>query len=206
MKEVSLPEIAAVPFVFIPGVKTVGDLADTDMMRGEETELMGLSLPPSCTCVLPGSHNKWIEIDDEGRISKFRTMMTGELLAAVSGNTILKDAVDLTAALLSDAILDGFRYCREHGVNEALFKVRILKNLFGADPDTVYSFCMGVLLYGEILATRDMKMINVFIGGKAQLKEALDLLLGELSVLRRKIPEEDVSVATVRGAVKIYEY
>lgn len=206
MKEVFLPDIAPVPFVFIPGVKTVGVLADTDMMRGEETELIGLELPPQSTCVLPGSHNKWIETDEAGRISKFRTMMTGELLAAVTGNTILKDAVDLSAGLSRKALLDGFRYCREHGMNEALFKVRILKNLFQGDPDTVYSFCLGVLLYGEIYATRDMKTVNVFIGGKAQLKEALYLLLGELSVLRHKISEEDVNVATARGAVKIYEY
>ena len=43
MKEVTIPEISEIPFVFIPGVKVTGEgLHKTDMMRGEETELVGL--------------------------------------------------------------------------------------------------------------------------------------------------------------------
>ena len=41
--EVVLEHISSIPFVFVRGVKTVSDdIAFADMMRGEETELMGI--------------------------------------------------------------------------------------------------------------------------------------------------------------------
>ena len=44
MAEVSFPEISPIPFVFIRGIKVNSDkLCDFDMMRGEETELVGIN-------------------------------------------------------------------------------------------------------------------------------------------------------------------
>lgn len=44
MAEVSFPEISPIPFVFVRGIKVNSDnLCDFDMMRGEETELVGIN-------------------------------------------------------------------------------------------------------------------------------------------------------------------
>ena len=85
----SLPEISRLPFVFVRGIKTGGDaLENVDMMRGEETELLG-SFEGAGTYILPGSHSKIIEVDEQGRVVRFKTMLTGEMIAALSQNTIL---------------------------------------------------------------------------------------------------------------------
>ena len=43
MEKVVLSEISNIPFCFIRGVKTeCSNLEDADMMRGEETEVMGI--------------------------------------------------------------------------------------------------------------------------------------------------------------------
>ena len=43
MEKVVLSEITEIPFVFIRGVKTFSEsFEDTDIMRGEETEIMGI--------------------------------------------------------------------------------------------------------------------------------------------------------------------
>ena len=92
--------------VIVPGVKTEGEtIADADMMRGEETELIGLMehLESAAVYVLPGSHSKLIHVDGAGRIVDFTTMLTGELIAALLQNTILKDAVYLAGTRLDES-------------------------------------------------------------------------------------------------------
>ena len=92
--------------VIVPGVKTEGEtIADADMMRGEETELIGLMehLESAAVYVLPGSHSKLIHVDGAGRIVDFTTMLTGEMIAALSQNTILKDAIYLAGTRLDES-------------------------------------------------------------------------------------------------------
>ena len=204
----SLPEISKLPFVFVRGIKTGGDaLENVDMMRGEETELLG-SFEGAGTYILPGSHSKIIEVDEQGRVVRFKTMLTGEMIAALSQNTILKDAVQLQEFAVDEAfLLMGYEYAREHGLNEALFKVRILKNLFGKSPEQIYNFYMGVVLcdeIGQILAGEPVKIV---IGGKKQIKAFMASLLSRLTdtevVL---IADERAEYATAYGMIAAYEY
>ena len=212
MHEVVMESISHIPFVFIRGVKTVGEtVADTDMMRGEETELMGLlssDLTPNTLYILPGSHSKLIETDHAGRICRFATMLTGEMIASLAEGTILKDAVDLSITDRDPAfLLDGCKYAMEHGINEALFKVRILKNLFSRTPVEVYSFFLGVILSSEIQAILRATPTRVVIGGKAQIKKATECLLRSLSKKEIvTVSDADVDVSSSRGAIRIYEY
>lgn len=211
MQEVYLPHISPIPFVFIPGVKINSPLlSDTDMMRGEETELYGLTLEPAADCayILPGSHSKIIYTDAACRIHSFKTMLTGEMIAALSQNTILKDAVDLKSdTFTEEMLLSGYEYCKAFGINEALFKVRILKNLFDRSPRDVYSFFMGIVLCGEITSILNNAPSKIVIGGRHQIKQAMQFLLSKLSnVSVETISDAEVLGATSKGAIAIYEY
>jgi len=207
MEEVFLPEISVVPFVFMRGVRLRGEtLETTDMMRGEETELMGI-WEGEGIYILPGSHSKIIKTDASGRILDFKTMLTGEMAAALSQNTILKDAVDLAVSeIMPEYLMRGFAYCEKKGINEALFKVRILKNLFAKTPVECYSFFMGVLLCGEIHGILQEKPKKIIIGGKKQFREAIQILLKELSETEVVcLTEEQVEDSSALGMIKIYE-
>jgi 2-dehydro-3-deoxygalactonokinase len=77
--------------VIVPGAAHFGSLPN--VMRGEETQIAGwLALHPGRTArarlVLPGTHSKWVEIED-GRIERFATYMTGELFAVLRSHSIL---------------------------------------------------------------------------------------------------------------------
>ena len=125
MQKMCFSDICDKPFYFIPGVKTVGkNPLDTDMMRGEETELMGLLTGEEgeCVFVLPGSHSKFISVDEEGRICSIVTLLTGEMAAALSGHTILSDSVTLGDEPDAKALRAGYDFCRERGINEAIFQ------------------------------------------------------------------------------------
>lgn len=211
MKEVRLPEISDIPFVFIPGVKTNGkSYAETDMMRGEETEIFGMADDVQCDClyILPGSHSKLIEIDNCGRISHFSTYMTGEMIKAVSENTILKTAVDLAKSKINEKyLLEGYYASEQLGIGAALFKTRILKNLFSESRDCVYSFFIGAVVSSEINAVIKSGFEKVIIGGRVQLKEAETLLLRKLTKAEIiSVADETAAGAPALGALRIYEF
>ena len=74
----------------VPGVIQRSTLPN--VMRGEETQVLGVmqSHPHLNDCLigLPGSHSKWVQVQD-GCLMHFDTFMTGELYAAVCEHTIL---------------------------------------------------------------------------------------------------------------------
>ena len=210
MQRAEFPEISALPWYFIRGVKSVGKtIEDTDVMRGEETELVGIidCDVDGALYVLPGSHSKHISVDKDGRIVRFSTMLSGELFAAVMQNTILRDAADFEHnTLVAERLTEGYEYCRSHGVNEALFKTRILKNLFGASREECYSYLLGCVLCDEVESILKRSESTVVIGGQKQFREAISALLckyGDKRVIA--LSDEDVAHSTALGAVKIFE-
>lgn len=210
MYETVIDEISDIPFVFICGVKTDAEEIDTlDMMRGEETELMGIINEEygECVYILPGSHSKIIKTDKESRIVSFSTMLTGEMIASLSQGTILKDAVDLSVSEINrEYLLKGYDYSKSAGINKALFKVRILKNIFGRSREEIYSFFMGIVLCDEIeeIIRNDVK--TVVLGGKAQIKKAMAVILREKSDKNIvELDEKAVDYSTSVGMIRIYE-
>lgn len=88
---------ALVPFVTEAGIRIrfvtgllATDGSTPDVMRGEETELVGQLAQGAAdgTFVLPGTHVKWAAVEG-GRIVRFRTFMTGEVYGALRDHTIL---------------------------------------------------------------------------------------------------------------------
>ena len=73
----------------VPGLTCIGVDGEHDVMRGEETQMWGASLPPHSCCVLPGTHSKWAWIGAAGEISRFATYMTGELYGLLTQHGIL---------------------------------------------------------------------------------------------------------------------
>lgn len=204
----AIPEISDVPFVFIPGVKLLGDELYTDMMRGEETELYGLCDTPlsNTLYVLPGSHSKLIRTDEKGRIASFLTTLTGEMVAALSEGTILKGSLDLDNSRLNeDYLIKGCKHALKNGLNAALFKVRILDKALGRSKDEVYSFFLGAILssdYNNILNSTEGAVV---IGGKSALRDAFISLLRDSGRKIIAVDDEVAGSATAIGAIKIYK-
>ncbi len=208
VKRTMLQEICPIPFMFVRGVKFTCETPElADMMRGEETELMGIIRSgEDCVYILPGSHSKVIKVNSDGKIERFSTLLTGEMIKAISEGTILKDAIDLGCDKTdSEYLLKGYEFCREHGVNKALFKVRILKNVFSATSVQTYSFFLGVVLADEIREVEKYDAKKVVIGGRRQLREATAQILKNISEKEIEVlSEEDVSTSVTKGLFEIY--
>ena len=74
--------------VLAPGLSTVDESGQPDVIRGEETEIFGAADSGAQLIVLPGSHSKWARVDGD-RVVGFRTFVTGELFAALRDHTVV---------------------------------------------------------------------------------------------------------------------
>lgn len=185
---VEMPEITPIPMRFIPGVKTFSDpksepLDSLDIMRGEETEIVGtlhtVGLNGDITMLMPGSHMKIVEVRN-GRITAFRTSISGELSRAAAENTILRQSIGDAFPRLADRefLREGFDYAEKHGINEALFKVRVRANFVGgATGEQLYSFLLGAILRDDVRSVRATGG-RVVIAGSEPFRSALGELTG----------------------------
>lgn len=138
-------------------LRGAGNAAHRDVMRGEETQLLGL--PPAtgpCTVVLPGTHCKWVKLDG-GAIRRFRTYMTGELYALLCRHSTIGWAIGEAAEPADDA--EGFALgvtMARHDADLArqLFAVRARGILDGLGGPALAACLSGLLIGSEILSAR----------------------------------------------------
>ena len=158
--------------------------------------------------VLPGSHSKIIRVDKDGRITDFRTALTGEMFWALSQNTILKGTLDVSISETdTEYLLMGYDYCTKHGINEALFKTRVLKAMLDPTQIGVNSYFLGVILAEEIKIITDLAPKKVVIGGRRQFKDALcHILRSRTHIEVISLSEDEVDLSVCTGAVRIYEH
>ncbi|PWK76704.1 2-keto-3-deoxygalactonate kinase [Aminobacter sp. AP02] len=77
----------------LPGIAQRDPLAP-EVMRGEETQLLGLGDMAARQLVcMPGTHSKWVVLED-GWVRRFATFMTGELFSLFSKHSTLAFAMD----------------------------------------------------------------------------------------------------------------
>ncbi len=141
---------------FITGV-TTDHRAGPDVMRGEETQIIGASAlgMSDGTFVMPGTHSKWIRVTD-GKIEDYATYMTGEIYAALKGHTIL-------GVLMEDGPFDaqGFEFGVKSGLENGssllhdLFHVRTLPLMGRIKENQVADYLSGILIGTEIKAAKD---------------------------------------------------
>jgi 2-dehydro-3-deoxygalactonokinase len=138
---------------FVTGLTVAGSGGVPDVMRGEETEIVGALAEEAMLLVLPGTHSKWA-LAEAGRVVWFATFMTGEVFAVLKDHSILGRLIEgeaddraarergLAYGLLDDA--------RAGGLLKRLFSARTL-GLFDEIPPTgVASYLSGLLIGAEI--------------------------------------------------------
>ncbi|HKU07308.1 MAG TPA: 2-dehydro-3-deoxygalactonokinase, partial [Bradyrhizobium sp.] len=111
----------------LPGIAQArGDRPD--VMRGEETQLLGVTDADFTGLVcIPGTHSKWIRIE-AGEVVEFSTYMTGELFAVLARHSILAYAIEATDpfAAGSAAFRQGLvaAQAAPAGLTSSLFRLR----------------------------------------------------------------------------------
>lgn len=134
----------------VPGVSDQDGDGVPEVMRGEETQLVGIAARDGLAC-LPGSHAKWARLEG-GRIAGFSTFLSGEAFAALRAGTIL-------GRTMPEAPHDSAAFAR--GVARSAQSGHLLHHLFGVRTQTLFgtlaeaeaaSYFSGLLIGHEIRA------------------------------------------------------
>lgn len=149
--------VVKVPFtdaevLLVPGVSGENSDGVPEVMRGEETEAMGVM--DRCNgeglVCFPGTHSKWIHLHDR-KITSFITYMTGEIYEALRTSTILKHTMTASAPFNEAAFLQGIERSRSSGgLLHHLFGVRTLTLMNQLDAETSSSYLSGLLIGHEV--------------------------------------------------------
>ena len=153
----SVRTVSGAEVSIVPGLRNV---AHPDVMRGEETQLIGaLAVQPDraahSTWIMPGTHSKWVSVRD-GAVVDFATLMTGELFAVLNQHSILGAGNDqTTTAHDAEAFTRGVQTARDSGAAGALsrlFSTRALMLDGVLAAASVPSYLSGLLLGEELRA------------------------------------------------------
>ena len=188
-----LARVPGAALSIVPGVRTVDRHGDPDVMRGEETQLVGALSPPRADALFvhPGTHCKWARLR-AGRIAAFATWMTGELHAVLLGHSILGAALPAPReaaapeARAQDADAAGADWSAfDRGVARANADADFLHGLFtarsrmleaGLQPAQVPEYLSGLLIGEEIRGARAAGWLA---------RGARPVLIGEPSLVAR---------------------
>lgn len=124
-----------------------------DVMRGEEVQIFGamqLTGLRDGLFVLPGTHSKWAQVQN-GRVTTFRTYMTGEFYSLLSQHSILAKTLiaEAETPFDADAFAQGVALsCTGAGLLHTAFSARTL-SLFSRMSATALPSYLSGLVIGE---------------------------------------------------------
>lgn len=137
------------PTFIVPGL-AMHDVNEPDVMRGEETQLLGAIPKDSVLDIfcMPGTHSKWVHVDKH-RVTRFRTFMTGEIFSLLEKHSMLSK--QMHATIEEDAFAEGVEHAKaQNGLLTDLFKIRAAAVLGFRDEAFTYSYLSGLLIGYEI--------------------------------------------------------
>ncbi|MBX4827371.1 2-dehydro-3-deoxygalactonokinase [Klebsiella grimontii] len=152
----------------IPGLSVSRD-ANQNVMRGEETQLLGARMiAPSSIYVMPGTHCKWVQADRQ-QINDFRTVMTGELHYLLLRHSLVGAGLpeQVSAPGAFNAGLE--RGLHSPDILPRLFEVRASHVLGSLPREQVGEFLSGLLIGAEVatLSERFRDPQVTIVGGEA---------------------------------------
>lgn len=191
------------PFVsIVPGVAVFEDDRLQDVARGEETQVFGLDPLDDALVVAPGTHSKWIQAS-RGRITGFRTFMTGELFAAIRKGTILGTDMGDPGSDIAAFEAGVRRSLADPALTAALFSVRVEGLAGRLSNASTGDYLSGLLIGAEVAAQGAATGRPVILVGAQSLtaRYAAALAIAGFTDVRRP----DAAAATAKGLWRIQE-
>lgn len=171
-----------------------GICSDNDVMRGEETQLLGLSTILTqfedkhieTTFIFPGTHSKHIQVFNR-QVKGFKTFMTGELFNIIRHHSILKDSVQNEetnefSVVDAAAFKQGLDASKISGILNGLFTVRTNQLFEKLDKKQNFYYLSGLLIGEEINYLLAGQTRQVVLCGGSNLFELYKLALDELNL------------------------
>ncbi|MEM6343850.1 MAG: 2-dehydro-3-deoxygalactonokinase [Bacteroidota bacterium] len=134
----------------------------TELMRGEETQCLGLDLAlEGAYCfLLPGTHSKHLLVDNQ-LIQSCQTVMTGEMYAILTKHSILRDSLAGNEAFDEVAFKAGLSQSQKKPLTANLFGIRSADLLKLRSPKSNADYLSGLLIGAECQILPSDKVVLV---------------------------------------------
>jgi 2-dehydro-3-deoxygalactonokinase len=196
----------------VPGMRCANPLGAPDVMRGEETQLLGaLALHPALAqgrhlVCMPGTHTKWVALHD-GTVLDFLTVPTGEIFRLLCDHSVLVRDRDTKIVHQARDFERGLVEAGKHAgvpLLHRLFQSRSLRLDKQLAPEGAASWTSGLLIGTDCagaLPLFENKEGPVYIVAAAPLAELYATALARLGRASIRVPGED---AAFGGLVRIH--
>ncbi len=184
----------------VPGLSFVGE-GRADVMRGEEVQLLGAvaagDIPGDALVCHPGTHNKWVIVSG-GRITAFRTVMTGELFNLLKQHSIIGDLLQGEVAP-NDAFGEGVAHALAHDDLPAeLFAIRARWLLGQAEPGSSAAYASGLLIGSDAKIGLAGNGGEVIVMGRPELTGLYAAAIAQAGGRPRELDGEQCFIAGIR--------
>ena len=185
-----------------------GARTDDDVLRGEETLLIGCNIPgrrESSLCIFPGTHSKHIHVVN-GKAVSFKTYLTGELFDLLSTKSILSNSVernDLHDEQEYDFFRRGIKEGSSGNLLNIVFHVRT-NQLFDKNSRTANYHYLSGLLIGAELKDISNPSESIFLVSGNSLKKSYEQGF-EILGFRNSVEFINAGKALVQGQLSIFQ-
>lgn len=186
------------PLYLVSGFKT-----DDDIMRGEETLLLGFDIrdDDEQIFIFPGTHSKHVFVKKKTAFD-FRTYMTGELFNLLAVHSILKTAV--VRGEDEKSFAEGFMAAMDGNLLHDIFTIRSRHLLQKVNPVSNFQWLSGLLVGTELKDLADTHCpVNLVCGEQLKAAYLLGLKLQDKNRTINYWPED---LLLIKGQSKIAEH
>ena len=182
-----------------------GFQTENDVMRGEESLLLGCVLNDDALAIFPGTHSKHVIIKDKVVID-FKTYMTGEFFELLSTKSLLAKSVSKNNSMHDKSFAAGIKECILNNVLNASFHVRTnqLFQKFSAEEN--YHYLSGLLIGSELSEVSTSNQENIMLVCASDLLQQYTTALNVINNNQFKITIIDADEALSRAHIKLYHH
>ncbi|MEX2593599.1 MAG: 2-dehydro-3-deoxygalactonokinase [Anditalea sp.] len=196
------------PILLISGIQS-----EEDVMRGEETQLVGVmkgleDKEGEKVFIFPGTHSKHIVVKDQ-QVVGFKTYMTGEFFHLLTTKSILASSVEKNMTFDEKENLESF----DQGVKEAVhsnllnatFRVRTNELFDKMAPKENYHYLSGLLIGTELKELLQQDSAKIYLCCSSNLKSRYEAALIALGIGGVQVFSGPwIEEAVIRGQFQIY--
>ena len=189
--------------LFISGAKT-----SEDVMRGEETKLLGCDVSNNAAAqllILPGTHTKHVVVEQD-KVVDFKTYMTGELFSLLSTKSVLAASVEKEEKEQENNnnafFLKGVSEAVNNNLLNIIFHVRTYRLFNYHSPQQNYQYLSGLLIGSELKALLTTKYNSITLVATGVLAPLYRQALPAVGIQINK--ELDADEALIAGQCKMY--
>ncbi|NBT15907.1 MAG: hypothetical protein EBS95_06090 [Chitinophagia bacterium] len=179
-------EVDGQDYFMVSGLAT-----EEDLMRGEETQLVGAALltnldhEEEALFIFPGTHAKHVLVK-EGKVAGFKTYMTGEVFCQLFS-------------------IKGVKEGSNGNILHQMFKVRTNGMFSRLSKEDNFSYLSGMLIGAELKDLLSLQKNRIILCGSGEMMQAYELALQCLNMNTAMLITIDASLATSVGQYQLWQ-